>query len=140
MHVSGARPRRWSGIAALSNFSDAPLAPGFLTQGKESMGRASPASTPGLPIGWMARIDGPAIDADSRVKAPPFDALLAAGVTSSTERLQRSENELIRIAVMRLDVISARGRNYLARGQAHPAERFKLQLQLGPSAPVFGSM
>ncbi|HVI67869.1 MAG TPA: hypothetical protein VM910_35610 [Bradyrhizobium sp.] len=88
----------------------------------------------------MARIDGPAIDADSRVKAPPFDALLAAGVTSSTERLQRSENELIRIAVMRLDVISARGRNYLARGQAHPAERFKLQLQLGPSAPVFGSM
>jgi len=71
-------PRR-SGIATLANFSDAPLPPVSYAGKENHRSRFVDFCTRALlPIGWMVRIDGPAIGTDGRVIAPPFDALLPA--------------------------------------------------------------
>jgi len=88
----------------------------------------------------MVRVERPAIDPNGRIVAPLFDRLFTAGMASGAERLQCTENEFVRIAVMRLNVIGARGRNYPTRGHAHLAQRFEPQLQPGSTTPVLSSV
>jgi hypothetical protein len=91
-------------------------------------------------VDGMPGIDWPAVRADGLVVAQFLNRLLPPGMASGTERLQLAEVKAVRVAVMRLDVVSnRRGRDH-ALGEAHCAQRVMHQLQPGTSLPEAGAV
>jgi hypothetical protein len=81
-------------------------------------------------IGWMQRIKWPTIQTDIRRVTVDFQEAFAAIVARLAQALQLPEEELIRVATMRLDMIRDRRRHHLAAAEAEPAKGMLTQLML----------
>ena len=88
------------------------------------------------PIGRVARVQRPAIKADIRPKTTQLDEALRAVVTRFAERLERTEPELIDVAVVRFDVIADCRRGYNAALEAKLTKRMLQQLVLPDPSPA----
>jgi hypothetical protein len=92
------------------------------------------------PIGRVARVQRPAIKADIRPKTTQLDEALRAVVTRFAERLERTEPELVDVAMVRFDVIADCRRGYDAALEAKLTKRMLQQLVLPDPRPAPGAV
>jgi hypothetical protein len=88
----------------------------------------------------MARIERIAIAAHGRIVTALLDTLFGTGMAAVAEALQLAKDEAVRIAVVRNNVIGARGGRRHAALQAHGAQRVMNELQPRLSTPELRTM
>jgi hypothetical protein len=84
----------------------------------------------------MQRIKWPTVQTDVRRITVDFQKAFAAIVAKLAQALQLLEEELVHVAMMRLDVIRNRRRRDLAAAEAEPAKGMVTQLMLAQALPV----
>src|SRR5262249_10335039 len=98
------------------------------------------SSGAGLPVSRMARIERIAIAAHGCIVTALLDALFDTGMATVAKALQLATDETVRIAVVRNNVIGARGGCRHTAGQAHGAQWVMHELQPRPSTPELRAM
>jgi hypothetical protein len=94
-----------------------------------------------VPIDWMPWIERQAIHPHGSIVAAPLHILLPGIVAIVAQALQPPEPELIRVVVVRLDMVGTSGGDRTpAFAQAHFAQRRNAELVLGYPSPTAGSV
>lgn len=88
-------------------------------------------------VGWMHRVDWPAIGPDGRIVSTLGDQALAARMAIGAQRLQITQPKRIPITTMLIDVVSDGGRGHHPHCQAHPTQRLGSELVATDLAPAF---
>jgi hypothetical protein len=84
----------------------------------------------------MKRIDWPAVQADVGGVTVDFQEAFAAIVARLAQALQLPKEELVHVAMMRLDMIRNPRRHHLAAAEAEPTKGMLTQLMLAQALPV----
>jgi len=82
----------------------------------------------------MQRIKWPTVQTDVGRVAVDFHEALAAIMARLAQALQRSEEKLVHVAMMRLDMIRDRRRHHLAAAEAEP--NFRVHPRTAVAVPM----
>jgi hypothetical protein len=91
-------------------------------------------------IGRMQRVKWPDVQTDVRRVTVDFQEAFAAIMARFAQALQLPEEKLVRVPIMRFDMVRDPRRDYLTTAKAEPAKRMVTQLMLAQALPVRGTV